>query len=365
MPYTPRPERPASDPRGLAAYIAHYLDHLHTKAYSTQLIAYRGMGLSQFATWLNERGITRISEVTRPILERYAKHLHYALNRSGRPLSLDSQRNRLTAIRHFFRWLVRQNHLLYNPAAELELPRPEHRLPQAVMSAEEAERVLIQPDIATPEGVWHRAVMEVLYSTGIRRAELVNLDRADVNAGRGVLSVRQGKGKKDRFVPIGDRALLWVQKYLDEVRSMWELPASPKALFLDPLGARLDPHRISRAVAKHIEAAQIGKQGRCHIFRHTMATLMLEGGADIRYIQHILGHAQLSTTEIYTHVAIGKLKDVHTLTHPAKLPAEVQARLVLAREAYEAHRLSAPSAQDVLSALAAEADEADEDDGEA
>ena len=103
--------------------------------------------------------------------------------------------------------------------------------------------------------------------------------------------------------------------------------------------------------------AEIGKQGRCHIFRHTMATLMLEGGADIRYIQHILGHAQLSTTEIYTHVAIQKLKDVHTLTHPAKLPDALQSRLVLARQEHAAHRLSAPTASDVLSQLAAEADE--------
>ena len=363
MPYVPRPERPASDPSAFGAYIAHYLEHLRARAYNAQGIAYRRMGLHQFVAWLEARGITRISEVTRPILDRYAKHLHYALNRSGRPLSVSTQTNRLIAIRHFFRYLVRQNHLLYNPAAELELPRGEHRLPQAVMTVEEAERVLTQPDITAPEGILQRTVMEVLYSTGIRRAELVNLDLADVNAGRGVLSVRQGKGKKDRFVPIGDRALLWVQKYLDEVRRSWEMPASPKALFLDPLGQRLDPHRISRAVQKHIDAAQIGKQGRCHIFRHTMATLMLEGGADIRYIQHILGHAQLSTTEIYTHVAIGKLKDVHTLTHPAKLPAEVQARLVLARQAYETHRLSAPSAQDVLSALAAEADE-DEREGD-
>lgn len=361
MPYTPRPI-PASDPSAFAAYIAHYLDHLATRGYSVQGTAYRGMGLRQFAAWLEERGITRVTDVSRPILERYAKHLHYALNRSGRPLSTASQSNRLTAIRHFFRWLTRNNHLLYNPAAELELPRPEHRLPQAVMSAEEAERVLMQPDTMTPDGVLHRAVMEVLYSTGIRRAELVNLDRVDVNTSRGVVSVRQGKGKKDRFVPIGDRALLWVQKYLDEVRRVWELPASPQALFLDPLGERLDPHRISRAVQKYIDAADIGKQGRCHIFRHTMATLMLEGGADIRYIQHILGHAQLSTTEIYTQVAIGKLKDVHTLTHPAKLPAEVQARLTLAREQHEAHRNSAPSARDVLSLLAAEAEA--ENDGE-
>jgi len=365
MPYVKRPEPPApSDPRGFSGYRLHYLEHLKIKNYSAQLIAYRGMTLRLFASWLEERGITRITEVTRPVLERYAKHLHYQLNRSGRPLSAASQNQRLTALRHFFRYLVRQNHLLYNPAAELELARAQQRLPQAVMSVTEVERVLVQPDTTTAEGILQRTVMEVLYSTGIRRAELVALDLSDVNAERGVVSVRQGKGGKDRFVPIGDRALLWLQKYLDEVRRVWALPGSPKALFLDPLGARLDPHRISRAVQKHINGAQIGKNGRCHIFRHTMATLMLEGGADIRYIQQILGHAQLSTTEIYTHVAIHKLKDVHTLTHPAKLPEDLATRLQRARQTFDAHKLSAPTPQDVLSALAAENDqEAAEGDG--
>lgn len=358
MPYVKRPEPPApSDPRSFSAYRLHYLEYLRIKNYSAQLIAYRGMALRLFASWLEERGITRITEVTRPVLERYTKHLHYQLNRSGRPLSPASQNQRISTLRNFFKYLVRQNHLLYNPAAELELARGQHRLPQAVMSVSEVERVLMQPDISTLEGVLHRAVMEVLYSTGIRRAELVGLDLSDVNAERGVVSVRQGKGSKDRYVPIGDRALLWLQKYLDEVRRTWALPGSPPALLLDPIGHRLDPHRISRAVQKHIEAADIGKHGRCHIFRHTMATLMLEGGADIRYIQHILGHAQLSTTEIYTHVAIHKLKDVHTMTHPARLPEDVQTRLERARQTFDAHRLSAPTPQDVLSTLAQESEE--------
>ena len=210
MVYASRPTTQAS-PTGMDAYAAHYIEHLTIKNYAPNFVAGRRMHLRQFFAWLNERGITRLNEVTRPILERYSKHLHYALNRSGRPLSIGSQSNRLTTLRSFFRYLVRQNHLLYNAASELELPRAEHRLPQAVMSAAEAERVLMQPDLSTADGVLHRAVMEVLYSTGIRRAELVNLDVADLNTGRGVLSVRQGKGRKDRFVPIGDRALLWVQ----------------------------------------------------------------------------------------------------------------------------------------------------------
>ena len=338
-----------------------FVDYLKVRNHSVQGIAYRQRALELFCTWLEERGVVQLREVTRPMLERYARHLHHALNRSGKPLSVASQANRLTAVRRFFRWLVQQDYLLTNPASELELPRPEHRLPQDVLTAEEVEHVLSQPDLTTPDGRLYRAVLEVLYSTGVRRAELINLDVSDVNVGRGVVAVRQGKGRKDRFVPIGDRALLWVQKYLDEVRAAWVMPTSPKALFLDALGRRLEPHRMSRAVQKYVIAAAVGKVGRCHLFRHTMATLMLENGADIRYLQHLLGHAQLSTTEIYTHVAIAKLKEVHTLTHPAKLPAEVQAKLLTARREQDSHRLSAPTAREVFSALAQEAMD-DEDD---
>jgi integrase/recombinase XerD len=182
--------------------------------------------------------------------------------------------------------------------------------------------VLIQPDLETEKGLRDRALLEVLYSTGIRRQEVINLTLSDINAGSGVLFIRQGKGKKDRFVPIGERALQWIEKYKTEVRPYHQLPSSPDALFLDETGKTLDPHKVSRAVKKYVKQAAIDKVGSCHLFRHTMATLMLENGADIRFIQQMLGHAQISTTEIYTHVAIHKLKEIHNLTHPARLEAQ-------------------------------------------
>jgi integrase/recombinase XerD len=214
---------------------------------------------------------------------------------------------------------MRENLLLYNPASELELPKPEKRLPKHTLTTEEAELVLIQPDLETEKGIRDRAILEVLYSTGIRRQEVINLCLQDVNTASGVLFIQQGKGKKDRFVPIGERALLWVNKYKQDVRPYHHLPRSPDALFLDETGKALDPHKVSRAVKKYVKMANIDKIGSCHLFRHTMATLMLENGADIRFIQQMLGHSQLSTTEIYTHVAIHKLKEVHRLTHPAKV----------------------------------------------
>jgi integrase/recombinase XerD len=179
--------------------------------------------------------------------------------------------------------------------------------------------VLIQPDLETEKGLRDRALLEVLYSTGIRRQEVINLCLQDINTASGVLFIRQGKGKKDRFVPIGERALQWIEKYKTEVRPYHQLPSSPDNLFLDEIGKALDPHKVSRAVKKYVKQAAIDKVGSCHLFRHTMATLMLENGADIRFIQQMLGHAQISTTEIYTHVAIHKLKEIHKLTHPARL----------------------------------------------
>ncbi|MET0116007.1 MAG: site-specific tyrosine recombinase XerC [Sedimenticola sp.] len=344
MPYVERQVEKPSDPRSLEAYVLAYKEHLKARGYATQSVQYKYASLTWFLEWCHERGIERIERITRPVLQRYQRYLYYAISRSGKPLSVASQRNRLTAVRTWFKFLMRENLILYNPASELELPKQEKRLPKHTLTPEEAELVLTQPDIETDAGLRDRALLEVLYSTGIRRQEVINLTRQDLNAGAGVIAVRQGKGRKDRFVPIGERALVWVQKYLDDVRSLHALPSSPDNVFLDEAGRELDPHRVSRAVKKYVQQARIDKVGSCHLFRHTMATLMLENGADIRFIQQMLGHSQLSTTEIYTHVAIHKLKEIHTLTHPAKL-----------KEDEEGRRDPEPTEDDLFTVLAAEA----------
>ena len=219
-------------------------------------------------------------------------------------------------MRGFFKWATQQNYLLYNPASELELPKVEKRLPKATLSPDEAELILSLPNIQTEEGLRDRAILEVLYSTGVRRMEVVNLSRADVHTDRGVLAVRQGKGKKDRFVPISQRATEWIKKYLDEVRIGFAIEPDPQNVFLEKNGQPLTPDRLSRLVTKYIKQADIGKSGSCHLFRHTVATLMMDNGADIRFIQQMLGHASINTTEIYTHVSIVKLKQIHDMTHP-------------------------------------------------
>ena len=194
------------------------------------------------------------------------------------------------------------------------------RLPKAVLSAKEAEVVLSKPDLNDPCGVRDRAMLEVFYSCGIRRRELANLQLYDIDAERKTLMVRQGKVKKDRLIPIGKRALEWIDRYLHESRPMLLVNTKEQTLFLSTLGQPLEPDSLTEYVRRYVDTADIGKKGSCHLFRHTMATLMLENGADIRYIQAMLGHAELSTTQIYTQVSIRKLQQIHGMTHPADNP---------------------------------------------
>jgi integrase/recombinase XerD len=305
-----------NDPEGLYVWMKRYLESMRVRNYSPFTVDNREISLLQFFGWCDARSIGRPQEVTKPILERYQRHLFHLRKRDGKPLSFRTQHSRLVPVRAYFKWLTRQNVLLWNPASELELPRVERRLPRYVLTESEAERVLGMPDVSDAIGLRDRAILEVLYSTGIRRLEVVHLSVYDIDQERGTLIVRQGKGKKDRMVPIGERAIAWVGRYLEDVRPKLVMPPDDGTLFLGATGEELDPNWLSQWVHRYVDAADIGKRGACHLFRHTMATLMLENGADVRYIQEMLGHAELSTTQIYTQVSIRRLKQVHTLTHP-------------------------------------------------
>lgn len=193
------------------------------------------------------------------------------------------------------------------------------RLPKAVLTAAEAEQVMQQTNIHDPLGLRDRAILETFYLTGMRRLELVNLTLWDLDLERATVAIRQGKGKKDRIIPLGDRTALWVRKYLDEARPQLVSEPDDRTVFLSNAGEPLSLDYLTEMVRGYVDAANVGKRGACHLFRHTMATLMLEGGADIRFIQAMLGHADLKTTQIYTHVAIRQLQEIHRATHPAKL----------------------------------------------
>jgi len=304
------------DPQGMKALLSEYLEWMQATNYAKRTVSYRRKYVGHFIDWCEERGVSRPGEVTRPILERYRRELHRHRKKDGKPLSFRSQNGRLSMLRSFFGWLARQNHILYNPAADLELPRPEKRLPRDVLSASEVERVLNQPDAKKPLGVRDRAILETFYSTGMRRSELIGLREHDLDFDRGTVMIRLGKGKRDRVVPIGGRASLWVEKYLTEVRPELVAGRDDGTLFLTYRGEPFNESRLSLMVHNYVKASGVGKSGACHLLRHSMATLMLENGADIRFIQQMLGHEDLRSTQIYTQVSIRKLKEVHDSTHP-------------------------------------------------
>jgi integrase/recombinase XerD len=319
---------PANDPASLYHQMQPFLQWMLEKNYSTATVANREDYLRYFITWCDDRGLARPTEITRPILERYQRYLFLYRKKDGQPLSNRSQSTRMVPIRAWFKWLTKNNRLLYNPASDLDMPRMERRLPRHILSEQEADRVLNVPDTSTDLGVRDRAMLETLYSTGMRRMELIGLGVFDLDFERGTVMIRQGKGKRDRMIPIGERALAWILKYRDQVRPQFALADDAKGgsegghsatLFLTQQGEAFTPNRLTQLVRTIINAAGIHKKGSCHLFRHTMATLMLENGADIRFIQAMLGHAELSTTQIYTQVSIVKLKEIHTLTHPARL----------------------------------------------
>jgi len=306
------------DPQGFYMLLREHLAWLATHNFSQATIAKRATYVRAFSLWCLERDILAPRLVSRAILEAFQRHLYAHRQASGKPLAWSSQHLHLKELRQFFSWLAKQNILSSNPAAHIELPKLPRQLPGATLSVEEVERILQLPDTNSPLGLRDRAMLEVLYSTGIRRSEVCALLLDHVETTRQVLFIRCGKGQKDRYVPIGLRALGWLTRYIELARPLLTDDDSQRTLFLTAKGQPLEPDSLTEYGRRYIKAAGIDKPGACHIYRHTMATLMHDSGADIRTLQAILGHEKLDTTQIYTRVGIRKLIDTHRLTHPAE-----------------------------------------------
>lgn len=302
-------------------YMQVYHQWMREMNYSGHTIRNHRCFFGKFVRWCEDRSITAPKDVSQALIERYQKGLHQGLG-PEEVLSLNAQRVVVLSITVFFKWMKKRGHLQQNPAADIDLPRTEHRLPQMPLSIAEIERVLAQPDIEDPTGIRDRAIMEVLYSTGIRREEVAKLKVFDINAQKGTVLIRLGKGKRDRLLPIGARALAWVHKYLTEVRPGVVCDPDHGFLFvMKQKGTPIDPKFIGYAVKDALAKAGIkNKRGSTHLFRYSMATHLLEAGADVKFIQAMLGHRQVTTTDLYANMTLTKLKQVHGELHPtAKL----------------------------------------------
>jgi integrase/recombinase XerD len=305
------------DVMALETDVRDYLLWMKVHNYASTTVENRKCYLGYLLGYLERQEVRETSQVTHELLKGYQAEVFLYRKANGEPLSFGTQVQRLVPVQQFFSWLRKSGHLDSNPAIDLTLPRPDRQLPEATLSAGEMARVLSCPVVAKPLGLRDRAMLEVFYSCAIRRAELIALTLRDVDFDRGTVFVRSGKGGKDRYVPIGERAMFWVRLYLDLVRPSFVGEGVSEVMFVASTGTPVCADWLSRRVKRYFAQAGVAKKGSCHLLRHTVATLMLEGGADIRYVAEMLGHARLETTQRYTRVSIDRLQAVHAATHPA------------------------------------------------
>ena len=305
------------DPQGLTALLRRYLIWMETHHFAAGTVRVRRLQLSRFILWCHERSVTRAKDVTPEMIARFQRHLFYYRQHSGEPLSISSQSHWLTSLRGWFSWMKQQQVIEHHPTADMRLPRQEKRLPRHALSEQEVEAVMAQPDITTPVG---------LRGPGAVGDALFDRDAAD----RGPASAPLGLGPPPRCGPDpsgqGSQGSLRTDRHTAPWRGSTSTCGKrgrcwcrtpPRRCCSSPLGADpLHPNNVSSLVRRYLRRAGIHKPGACHLFRHAAASLMLDRGADIRHLQEILGHASLSTTQIYTHVSIGKLCEVHARTHP-------------------------------------------------
>ena len=271
------------------------------------LTAYRN-DLQGLARWLAPQGLTLLG------LER--EHLlAYLSDRLAQGARPRSTARLLSTLRRFYRYQLREGRVSVDPSAQVDSPKLGRPLPDTLSEAE-VERLLNAPDLESPLGLRDRAMLELLYATGLRVSELVTLRLEQVNLRHGVVRV-MGKGSKERLVPMGEEAVAWVERYLAGARAeLLTGHGEAAALFVTRRGEGMTRHAFWALIRRYARMADIHKHLSPHTLRHAFATHLLNHGADLRVVQMLLGHSDLSTTQIYTHVARARLKDLHAQHHP-------------------------------------------------
>lgn len=286
--------------------IDNFLDNLWMERGLSEntLQAYRS-DLYAFAAWLSEKS-SIISEV------QSAEILSYLAEQGTR--SARTSARRLSSIRRLYEYLVREGEMTHDPAAKIESPRLGRPLPKS-LTEDEVEALIKAPDISTDLGLRDRAMLEVLYATGLRVSELIGLRLSQVNLRQGVVRV-MGKGNKERLVPLGEEAVLWLEKYQRDARVNLFKNEANDVMFPSNRGKLMTRQTFWHAIKRHSLNAGIHKNMSPHVLRHAFATHLLNHGADLRVVQMLLGHSDISTTQIYTHVARERLKELHAEHHP-------------------------------------------------
>lgn len=300
----------------LATFKTEYLRWLKVRNLSAYTIKGADFMLTKFFDYLESRDIAAADRITAQVMYDYQIELYQSLDRKGRPYGISYQNQLLSAARQFVKFLYQRDYITGDPGRDLVYAKEPKRLPAGVLTVAEARKIITAPNSKSVLGYRDRTILEVLYSSGIRKRELNNLKVADVDYHDGFLRIDQGKGRKDRIVPIGKICCRYLENYIKSVRG--ELIKDPynHHLFLSVRGNRLSKNLVWELVKKYAQKAKIKKNVYPHTFRHTCATAMLKNKADLNSIRKLLGHESLNTTCVYTHLSISDLKAVHQRCHP-------------------------------------------------
>jgi tyrosine recombinase XerC len=288
----------------LDRFVHKFISYLQIeKNYSDHTVTNYKIDLKDFSESIKDKPIEQVTHVDVRLFLSKLKEKNFSKRSVAR---------KMACLRSFFKFLYREGHIKANPAASLSTPKIDKKLP-LFMNASDVVRLLESPDASDDMGLRDRAILEALYSTGIRVSELVGLNKEDVDFISGVIKVR-GKGKKERLVPIGDKALRAIKAYFEKIK-VTEINER-KPVFLNKSQRRVSDRAVRRIVHKYIHKTSLNESISPHTLRHSFATHMLDRGADLRSVQELLGHANLSTTQIYTHVTTERLKSIYDKVHP-------------------------------------------------
>jgi len=308
-PFPILPRMPATKPSDACPSLQAFLDALWLEdgLADNTLQAYR-RDVSAFADWLQETSQKTLDEVHAADILAWQAAQHASIKAS-------TANRRLAALKRYYTWALRQGRMEIDPCLTLHAAKQPARFAHSLSEAQ-VEALLDAPDTNTPLGLRDRAMLETLYATGLRVSELVNLTQQNVSLSDGVVRVVMGKGSKDRLVPLGACALAWIEQYLHDARPALTGARQTEALFVTQRAAAMTRQMFWQLVKKYASRAAIQAPLSPHVLRHAFATHLLNHGADLRVVQLLLGHADISTTQIYTHVARERLKAIHAQHHP-------------------------------------------------
>ena len=299
--------------------ITEFKDQLKTRGYAQATIEGYRKNLDHFTAYLTDRNISDIKQITRQTIAGYQEHVMAQDN------AMESKALKIRAVKRLFEYLEETHRLLVNPTEGIVETSRKKRKIGPVLSMNEVKKLLQQPNLSLKTHIRDRAIMEVLYSTAIRLNELLHLEVYHADIKEKVLYIRKGKGNKQRVVPLGDHAAQYLREYLEKVRPIYarKNPRERK-IFLLNTGLPMTPHSVRGILSKYRKQAGIKKSASPHTMRRSCATHLLQNGADVRYIQKLLGHRRLSSTQTYTKIMPADVKKTHEKTHPGVKKTETK-----------------------------------------